>query len=135
MKRETMKAEAIERMKALKIFSDTIKQFQREDLVSSSEPPVGACFWLDDEQRERVRELEDKHNLLVYHMIHCYTNFGEMECYLYVSGYESDWLYDHENMKENIITVYAYNKTHPEYSEFGSIGVELTIAHCLKRIW
>ena len=42
--REAKKAEAVERMKALGIFPETVRQFEREDYVSVSEPPFGAFF-------------------------------------------------------------------------------------------
>ena len=42
--REEKKVEAIERMRLLKIFPQTISQFEKSDLVSVSEPPFGAFF-------------------------------------------------------------------------------------------
>ena len=54
--REAKKAEAIARMKLWGIFPGIRKQFEKEDLVSESAPPLGACYWLDGEQLARVRE-------------------------------------------------------------------------------
>ncbi|MBR6713259.1 MAG: hypothetical protein IKI76_09740 [Selenomonadaceae bacterium] len=42
--RDKKKAEAVWRMKSLGIFPDTIRQFERRDLISISEPPLGAFF-------------------------------------------------------------------------------------------
>ena len=56
--REKKKIEAVVRMKKWGIYGETIKQFEKEDLVSESRPPVGACFWLDDEQKKRVEQFE-----------------------------------------------------------------------------
>ena len=70
MTREEMKAEAIARMRQLHLYPETIRQFEKENLISESAPPFGACFWLNDAQRERVRELEAKYNILIYHVIH-----------------------------------------------------------------
>ena len=39
--------EAVARMKALGLYGPTIRQFQKEGLVSISEPPVGAFFWVE----------------------------------------------------------------------------------------
>ena len=54
--REEKKAEAIRRMKMLEIFPETIRQFEKENLISVSEPPFGAFYWADEEQQEVVAE-------------------------------------------------------------------------------
>ena len=133
--REEKKVEAIERMKAWGIFDQTIEQFAQDDLISESVPPVGACFWLDKEQLQRVRDFEKEHNALVYFVIHSYTNLGELESYLYVSDYKEEWHYDREDIKEHQQIAYVYNAGAPEFSEMGSIGIELTPAAGLRRTW
>jgi len=45
--REEMKDEAIKRMKKLGIYAETIKQFEKENLISISEPPMGAFYWVE----------------------------------------------------------------------------------------
>lgn len=77
--REQKKCEALTRMKMWGIYLPTCMQFEKEDLVSESAPPLGACFWLDAEQLARVRAFEEKYDALVYHVIHCFTTFGELE--------------------------------------------------------
>lgn len=133
--REEKKIEAIKRMKAWGIFAPIIKQFEKEDLVSESAPPLGACFWLNDEQLARVREFEEKNNALVYHVIHSYTNIGEMESYLFVSDYPEEWEMDRQDIGEGSQLVYVVNKDMPDCSEFGSIGIALTAAAGLHRTW
>lgn len=133
--REEKKIEAIARMKAWGIFAPIIKQFEKEDLVSESAPPLGACFWLNEEQLARVREFEEKNNALVYHVIHSYTNIGEMESYLYVSDYPEEWEMDRQDIGKGSQLVYVVNKDAPDCSEFGSIGVALTAAAGLRRTW
>lgn len=129
------KKEAIKRMKEWGIFPQTIKQFENEGLISESAPPFGACFWIEDEQLDRVREFEKEHDALVYHVIHSYTNIGEMEAYLYVSNYIDEWKYDHEDIKEGQQLCYVYNHDAPDCSEFGTIGIKLTPAAGLVRVW
>ena len=129
------KKEAIKRMKEWGIFPQTIKQFENEGLISESAPPFGACFWIEDEQLDRVREFEKEHDALVYHVIHSYTNLGEMEAYLYVSNYIDEWKYDHEDIKEGQQLCYVYNHDAPDCSEFGTIGIKLTPAAGLVRVW
>lgn len=133
--REEKKIEAIERMKAWGIFAPIVKQFEKEDLISESAPPLGACFWLNEEQLARVREFEEKNNSLVYHVIHSYTNIGEMESYLFVSDYPEEWEMDRQDIGEGSQLVYVVNKDAPDCSEFGSIGIALTAAAGLRRTW
>ena len=54
---EVKKQEALQRMTELGIFSQTIKQFQ-DGIVSCSEPPMGANYWLNEEQEKIVKEFE-----------------------------------------------------------------------------
>lgn len=133
--REEKKIEAIARMKAWGIYAPIVKQFEKEDLVSESAPPLGACFWLNEEQLARVREFEEQNNALVYHVIHSYTNIGEMESYLYVSDYPEEWEMDRQDIGEGSQLVYVVNKDAPDCSEFGSIGIALTAAAGLRRTW
>ena len=133
--REKKKIEAVARMKKWGLFGETIKQFEKDDLVSESRPPVGACFWLDVEQKKRVEQFEREHDALVYHVIHSFTNIGELENYLYVSDYEEEWEMDREAIENNQQLVYVLNHDMPDCSEFGSIGIELTPAAGLRRTW
>ena len=133
--REAKKAEAVERMKALGIFPETIRQFEREDYVSVSEPPFGAFFWADGEDLQRIHEFEEQHNALVYLIIRSYTNLGKMDSYLYVSDYDDEWERDREDLKHKEPLCYVYNHDMPDCSEFGCIGVEKTCAAGLCRTW
>lgn len=121
--KEIKKAEAINRMKTLDIFNETIKQFEKEDLVSCSEPPLGANYWLDEEQQKLVKAFEEENNALVYFVVRSYTEFGKMDAFLYVSDYEEEWEMDNEDIKEGYVLSYVYNFDVPDFSEFGSIGV------------
>lgn len=133
--REEKKFEALARMKLWGIYAPIRTQFEKEDLVSESAPPLGACYWLDEAQRKRVAEFEEKNNALVYHVIHSYTSLGEMESYLYVSDYPEEWERDREDIKDGQQLVYVFNHDMPDCSEFGSIGVALTPAAGLRRTW
>lgn len=83
---EAKKAEAVERMKLWGIYPPIIKCFEQEGIVSESAPPLGTCSQLEGEQLERVRKFEENYNAVVYHVIHSFTNIGELESYLFVSG-------------------------------------------------
>lgn len=116
------KQEAIERMKMLKIYSQAIKEFEKENVINVSEHG-GILFWLDDEQQEMVKRFEEKYNAIVYHVIHNYTEFGELYSLLYVSQHENEWDYDKDDIKHNIVLCYVVNKDEENFSEFGSIGI------------
>ena len=121
--REKQKQEAIERMKMLKIYSQAIKEFEKENVINVSEHG-GILFWLDDEQQEMVKRFEEKYNAVVYHIIHNYTEFGELYSLLYVSQNEQEWGYDKDDIKHNIALCYVVNKDEENFSEFGSIGIK-----------
>lgn len=133
--REEKKTEAVARMKLWGIFPQVIQQFEESNQISESEAPIGACYWLDDEQMQRVCEFEERNNALVYHIVHTFANIGEMESFLYVSDYPEEWEYDREDIKNGEPLAYVFNKDMPDCSEFGYIGVELTAAGGLCRTW
>lgn len=117
------KQEALERMKMLKIYSQAIKEFEKENVINVSEHG-GILFWLDDEQQEMVKRFEEKYNAVVYHVIHNYTEFGELYSLLYVSQHEQEWDYDKDDIKHDIALCYVVNKDEENFSEFGSIGIK-----------
>lgn len=118
------KNEAIKRMEVLDIYSETIRQFEKEGLVSYSEPPLGTNYWLTEEQRKIIRDFEEEHNALVYFGIRSYTEFGTLDSFLFVSKYENEWVLDNNDIREGYAYAYVYNYDVPEYSEIGLIGVQ-----------
>lgn len=123
-------------MKILGIYSGTIQQFEEENLVSVSEPPIGAFFWADDETLKNIKNFEEKNNALVYLVIRTYfQELGTMDSYLFVSDYKEERESDKNNLKNNQSLTYVYNHDFPVYSEFGAIGFEKKIAAGLRRTW
>lgn len=121
---ENKKKEAIRRMEALDIYVETINQFETEDLVSYSEAPLGANFWLNKEQREIVKKFEEEYNTLVYFIVRTETEFGTMDSFLYVSDHEDEWEMDNEDLEYGYVVAYVYSYDAPDFSEFGSIQVK-----------
>lgn len=119
---EIKKQEAIKRMRALNIFSDTIKQF-KSGMVSYSEPPFGANYWIDEKQKAIIKQFEEEYNALVYFAIRSYTEFGTLDSFLYISDHEEEWESDYEDIIDGYAYAYVYNYDVPEYSEIGSIAV------------
>lgn len=134
---EEKKAEAIERMKALGIFPQTIKQFKDESYISISEPPLGAFYWAEGEDLERIRQFEAENDALVYVVIRSYTTIGKLDSYLFVSDYAEEWEVDRKNIREvgDGLLAYVYNHDAPECSEMGYIGIAPTDAAGLRRTW
>ena len=131
--REMKKEEAIKRMEMLDIFPETIRQFEKENLISVSEPPFGAFYWADDEQKKLIAEIEQQYHLLVYMGIMSYTEFGKMLSLLYVSDHEEEWSEDCMNLLNEEALTYTHNYDAPECSEFGYISFKKTKASGLIR--
>lgn len=132
---EAKKAEAVERMKLWGIYPPIIKCFEQEGIVSKSAPPLGTCSQLEGEQLERVRKFEENYNAVVYHVIHSFTNIGELESYLFVSDRSDEWETDRKDLKSGQPLAWVYNYDEPDWPELGYIGVSLTTAAGLRRTW
>lgn len=121
---ENKKKEAIRRMEALDIFSETIQQFEEENLVSYSVAPLGTNYWLTKEQKNIVKNFEEEYNALVYFAIRTETEIGTLDSFLYVSDHEEEWLMDNEDLEDGYVYAYVYNHDVPEFSEIGLIMVQ-----------
>lgn len=120
---EMKKAEAIKRMKVLKLHEDAIREFEEDGKLNLSKSG-GFLYWLDDDQKRRVREFEQKHNALVYHVIHNYVGGDEHFVYLFVSNYEEEWARDLADLRDGYPFVYVENVSADWCSEFGCIGIK-----------
>lgn len=135
--RDEKKIEAVERMKLLGIYPETIRQFDKDGIVSISEPPFGAYYWAEEEYLKRIKEFEEKHNALVYTVIRSYfRELGKMDSYLFVSDYkDEEWEMDRNDIQHGQALAWVYNHDEPDFSEFGSIGIKLASAAGLVRTW
>ena len=123
--KEIKKAEAIKRMKTLQLFTPCIKAFEKRDEVQLSEMTGGLYeFSAEAELTVKVREFEEDHNALVYHVIHTFTQFGELYSFLYVSDHKDEWDMDNDDLKDNYALAYVWNKDDEWCSEFGTICVK-----------
>ena len=84
--RDKQKLEALKRMKLLNLHPTVIDEFMQQDKLNLSEFG-GFLYWLDESQQRVVEDFERKYNALVYHVIHSFTEFGELLTFLYVSDY------------------------------------------------
>lgn len=131
MNRELQKEEAIGRMRMLHLHSNVINEFRNQDRINLSENG-GFLYWLDDSQKQLVAEFEKKHNSIVYHVIRSNTIYGEMLAFLYVSDSEEEWEMDREDLKNGITLAYVENVSNKCCSEFGSIGIQLSLGGLVR---
>ena len=122
--RETKKAEAIKRMKMLDLYGPYIKAFEKKDEIFLSEM-TGGVYEIshENELKAKIKEFEAEYNALVYHIIHTFTQFGELYSFLYISDHEDEWERDNEDLSDGYALAYVWNKDNEWCSEFGDIGV------------
>lgn len=118
---EEKKTEALERMKMLNLYPNVIREFEKENILNMSES-IGYLYWLTDEQQQYVSEFESEHDYLVYHVIHSFTEFGELLTFLYVSDDKEEWGFDRADLKDGYACAYVKNLDEEAFSEFGSIA-------------
>lgn len=122
--RETMCAEAVKRMEMFGLFKPCINAFKRNEIQLSE--PTGALYEFSDnwELNKIVKEVEEKYSSVVYHVIHCYTDFGELYNLLFVPNDKSYWESERAEIADGYVFAYCANMSVPEYSEFGTICVK-----------
>ena len=122
--REIKKEEAIRRMKALDLYKPYIESFIKRDEIFMSEMTGGVYeFSSNTELVNKVREFEDDHKALVYHIIRTVTVDGEIYSFLFVSDYQEEWGMDNADITNGVAFAYGWNATDEWCSEFSSIGV------------
>lgn len=122
--KEMMKEEAIKRMKILQLHQNVLDDFMNENKLNKSDSPLGSLYWLDEEEIKIVKDFEKRHNVLVYHVIHTFSNLGETYELLFVTTEKEEW----ENEKRDLKNGFAFAQVividYDPNSEMGYIGVE-----------
>lgn len=116
------RTEALKRMELLKLHENVIDDFKEISLLNQSELG-GILYWVEGETEKKIREWEEKTGNLVYHVIHDYTEFGELLSLLYVSQYEEEWEMERDDLVNGYPLAYVMNLTDDWCSEYGSIGI------------
>ena len=116
------RTEALKRMELLKLHENVIDDFKEINLLNQSEHG-GILYWVEGEMEKKIREWEEKTGNLVYHVIHDYTEFGELLSLLYVSAYEDEWEMERADLVDGYPLAYVMNLTDDWCSEYGSIGI------------
>lgn len=128
--REEMKKEAIARMELMKIRSETIKEFEKEDVIMADFDmqtfSVNKAFETTQNIQkmmfrilDRIKRFENEFGVLVFHVVVSGSLFAT---FLYVSDREEEWKKDRENITDdNYAVAYVYNIRDPYLSELGGI--------------
>jgi hypothetical protein len=125
-----MRDECIKRMELLKLSRQCINAFKSGKVWESE--GIGALYEVDDEEQKIINNFEKENGAMVYHIIHNVTDFGELYTILYVSKDKEEWQKDIDDIKENIIFAYVYNKDDDFCSEFGSICFKSNIGGLVR---
>lgn len=124
------KEEAIYRMPSLGL-GRMVDHFKEGKLFVSER---GTMRLFTEKEKAMVEDFEKKYDAVVYHLIHQWTNIGELYSLLYVSSYEEEWEADREDLKNDQCLAYVINIDAPTCSEFGTIGVK-RFCNWVARIW
>lgn len=129
--KEQMLEEAKTRMLMLGISKGIIKDFVEDNVVSLSEG-IGYLYWIDDEEKEIVKDFEAKSGGLVYHIIKTHTEFGTLYSLLFVDKDKAIWHDDKLDIERDIVFSYVVNMDEPAFSEYGSIGFRRNIGGLVR---
>ena len=131
---EDKKNEAVRRMYALRYFKQSVQEFRRSGKIMINEPPFGAHYYVDEDEKlvEKISELEHE-GKVCYAVIRSFIEDMQVDCILFVENEQEEWEYFDDDAGEGILFCYAFNRTYPEFSEYGSIGFKHTIAAGLLR--
>ena len=132
--REAMKKEAERRIKMLNLHPNAVQEFIEEGRLNRSDRTrivslfgkhlIGALFWLNDEEKQMVAQIEKEWDIYGSEMSLERFEFGECDDMLYVSRYSDEWEADRMDLKDGFPVVYVCNATAPDLSEFGHIGIK-----------
>lgn len=122
--KEMMKEEAIKRMKILQLHQNVLDDFMNENKLNKSDSPLGSLYWLDEEEIKIVKDFEKRHNVLVYHVIHTFSNLGETYELLFVTTEKEEWENEKRDLKNGFAFAQAIVIDYDPNSEMGYIGVE-----------
>lgn len=120
--KEAMKAEAVKRMKGLKLSDEAIIAYESENKLLCS------YYVLQSEVPHKIlteiRNWEKEFGNLVYHVVYSRLYGYEIYNALSVSNYIEDWEYETFMIDQGGTMAYTINVSKPDYSESGSIVLE-----------
>lgn len=119
---ETQKDEAIRRLRKIGVMDEVVENFKNDKLMMSE--PAGILYYLNDGAKEAIDKMKEySADALPYHVIHSFTEFGELYTVLFVSSNRDDWPSDGPD-REGYVFSYVYNATDPSFSEYGDVVIQ-----------
>lgn len=130
---EQIKQEIKERMKAMGINGQFIKQALKGDVVIfERQSAIFSDTYYSLEQNKsqepyislalKIEELKLKYGFIPYMVQLTHTSFGDLYSIFGIEKQEEEWEYSKDDLKYNQAFVYVYNASDEECSEFGTIG-------------
>lgn len=127
--KELQKAEALKRMKVLKLMRNVRDEFEKDGTVYYSERQNkvfdGILYWVSNnpEYVNLIKDFENKYGALVYHCQLLHTSLGDMLSMLYVSSHPNEWEYDNADLAQGYAYANVANLDDNSLSEIGMIGI------------
>ena len=111
-------------MKILMLHQNVIDDFINENKLNKSETPLGSLYWLDEKEIEMVKDFETRHNAVVYHIIHTFSNLGETYELLFITKEKEEWEVEKVDLKNGFALAQVIVVNYSPNSEMGYIGIE-----------
>lgn len=94
----------------------------------------GNLYWLDDEEKNFIKTLEEENNALVYYILESNEFYGRVLNIFFVSSEKDEWENDREIINKNRSFCYVKNLNIEEYSEFGHIYFQKDLLGNIHRV-
>lgn len=133
--KELQKAEAVKRMKMLKLDKSVIKEFLQDGKIFYSERQnnifQAVLYYVSNDEQlvQKVKDFEEEYNALVYHAQLTHTVYGKMYSFLYVSKSQDEWELDIDDLENDCCYAFVWNN---EVEDIGLIGVKSTMGGIVR---
>ncbi len=131
-----MKSEAVSRMLKVISYKPVIDVFQKDGLPMVYEPPMGTCYDLEDDEIEKVRQVEKERNIIIWGVVRCFMMYNRKEeavdCYLHVSSNKEEWEQERSDLFDGYPFVFTFMKSHSLF-DYGHIEIEKSIGGTIVR--
>ena len=119
--KEKQKEEAVRRMISMGIIPHIIMDFIDYGTVYTSRD-FGILYQLEEKEKAIVKRIEEKYDLLVYHVVESISYGYKMLTLFFVSEDTDEWIKDRIQLTMGRQYCYVFNFDNNKFSEFGSVG-------------
>lgn len=122
-----MKAEAIKRMKSIRLYNYVVEDFEVEGNIQVYESPQGASYWLEEDEEERITQIENDQNILVWGVIRVFVNDDiDVDYLLYVSDNQENWPQERKDLTNHNPKVFAIKDESVDSLQHGRINIYMS---------